>query len=238
MKFLAFFVALIVPSTYAQVADVLCDTCEATINSHHVSSCGDALRLVKDMTATCSQIMSSNCSCCGFCDSTQSGLQTQYAAYHQCPTPDGITPCNFCKGSTYSQRDVIQEGCIEAAINTDGAIALGFFFGAYGTNYWIYGYNVLGTVMAIISGIATVFIIVGRFCFEPLAKIGGVMLGGMGCWGFVVFIMTAVYDLMPVANEYDIYCPISCRSIDYTPTISEVGTNVYAPTENILRYLR
>jgi len=115
----------------AQTFGSLCDTCNGAVGSSAASSCGSALTLVKNGEATCTDVMASNCSCCGFCDSSEDGLRAQYQAYHVCPTPDGVTPCNFCEGSTYSQRDVIVEGCTAANVGTDGNIALGFFFGMY-----------------------------------------------------------------------------------------------------------
>ena len=122
------FVSLFIAHAHAQTT-ALCDTCNGNVGTSYVNSCGDALQLRMDGIVQCSDVMASNCSCCGFCDSTDEGLKKQYDAYHKCPTPDGITPCNFCSGSTYSQRDVIVKGCKSQNVGTDGAIALGFFFG-------------------------------------------------------------------------------------------------------------
>jgi len=85
--------------------------------------------------------------------------------------------------------------------------------------------------MTIIAGLGVVFIVVGRMCVPPLIGIGGALTGCMACWGFVVFIMVAVYSVMPVANEYGIYCSIDCRSDGYSPTISESGDSGFPPTQ-------
>jgi len=182
-----------------------CTNCTALLGGEYATTCSEAFTILEQNKVTCDDIRKSECNCCGFCNA-----DAQYPDYSKCNNPDDDY-CNFCTQSIYAEQPMFIDACPNQPKDWLAGLLLSLFLGFFGAGYLYYGHIALGVVMVLLFPI--VFIVgVVLLCKRVMA--GGVPVCitacGLAIWGLVVCILIGINQLLPAANEYEVYCPLTC----------------------------